>query len=206
MLCENILWFYAGARRACILGINPHPCHALHRPLDGQCYLYSCCNHVGCNSELGSAYSCKVTFFGLEEERRQCYSMLLLCTGDCLGCQRHQPACEGSCEWLRCSFWHPKLPGALQFLCLTQILLFPSCQSHKPTVQSVWRKGFFGILLSDIVLKEMALGFTSDIAKNNLGESFYRTFQTYFVVFPCLFISFRLSNLSRQPNPRLCRV
>ena len=74
---------------------------------------------------------------------------------------------------------------------------FPSCQSHKnPTEHSVWRKGFFGILLSDIVLKEMALGFTSDIAKNNLGESFYRTFQTCFV-FPCLFVSFQLSNMCR---------
>ena len=83
--------------------------------------------------------------------------------------------------------------------------LFPSCQSHKnPTEHSVWRKGFFGILLSDIVLKEMALGFTSDIAKNNLGESFYRTFQPYFAIFPCLLVSFQLSHPLKRPNTCAC--
>ena len=33
--------------------------------------LYSSCNHVGCNSAWGSAYSCKVACFGLAKERRQ---------------------------------------------------------------------------------------------------------------------------------------
>lgn len=34
-----------------------------------------------------------------------------------------------------------------------------------------WTETF---VLAEFMLKEMALGFTSDIAKNNLGESFYR--------------------------------
>eukprot|EP00434_Breviolum_minutum_P036946 symbB.v1.2.032748.t1/scaffold3968.1/size47252/3 len=49
---------------------------------------------------------------------------------------------------------------------------------------------FFRILLSDIVLKEMALGFTSDIAKNNLGESFYRPWVPFITtIFLFIFVS-----------------
>lgn len=49
---------------------------------------------------------------------------------------------------------------------------FHSTTTGPPSV-FLWTETF---VLAEFMLKEMALGFTSDIAKNNLGESFYRLF------------------------------
>ena len=72
--------FCAGARRACILGINPHPCHALHRPLDGQCYLYYCIHLATTWAAIphGAAHiAVKSLVFGLAKETRKSYSFVL---------------------------------------------------------------------------------------------------------------------------------
>eukprot|EP00438_Fugacium_kawagutii_P005431 Skav226187 [mRNA] locus=scaffold2212:79646:80849:+ [translate_table: standard] len=66
------------------------------------------------------------------------------------------------------------------------LLDFGSTPTGPPSV-FLWKEAF---VLAEFTLKEMALGFTSDIAKNNLGESFYRPWVPFITtIFLFIFVS-----------------